>query len=229
MQDPNAFTNNLIHSINKGGSGSSGYSTVPTVSTAASAVSAGSSWLSYLPAILPMLTSIFGAVAGGQSSPSADKAMEMYNLINSKLDTLGAPALTKDQVFNEMLPHIQKSIRNFTDTSMAHAGIGAVRKGNASGTPQGQDMTSYYISEQMPAIAEGEKAQMESEKFANQLWAQMDAESKDRMLKGLSLMLGTTSEMQKGSTSENVLAGGLFGAKAGSDVGMGLQALLTLI
>ena len=160
---------------------------------------------------------------GGLGESEQEKAMRgMLDKLYQNEDYMKSTAFTKDELFNEIFPIIKNL--NLTASDVAGARLGAEVGESRANVGGGQNFVDYYMQALSPVLSQGQFASAEALQQLVQVYAQMDAQSKSRLLQLLGYEMQATqglpdmTEFQSFIT--NFIQGGNIGATIGGNINM---------
>lgn len=160
---------------------------------------------------------------GGLGESEQEKAMRgMLDKLYQNEDYMKSTAFTKDELFNEIFPIIKNL--NLTASDVAGARLGAEVGESRANVGGGQNFVDYYMQALSPVLAQGQFASAEALQQLVQVYAQMDAQSKSRLLQLLGYEMQATQGLPDMTDFQsfitNFIQGGNIGATIGGNVNM---------
>ena len=155
-----------------------------------------------------LLTSLFSG-----NGPQTEAVEGFRKWLTDNKEAINNPAYTKEEL-NNITAKIQQQLQGASD-------IVAGRLGSAigeSGIAEGQPLAEYYTQQLAPVIAEGQMKSADIEKWATQLFAQLDENSKQRLLQLAGLDLNSVSMLPQMNNAQRSIVTGLQGMNLGSNI-----------
>lgn len=166
---------------------------------------------------------LLSGIFGGGKSPQEEAVKKILDELDANGGYFKDTPFSKDELFNTIMPAIQKTQRGAADVAAGRLGS-AVGEADVAG---GAAQFDYYLQSLAPVIAQGESEAANTYKQFTQLWAGMDAQAKNRFLQSMQLKLGAAgglSDMTEGQKFlSNFMSGANIGASAYGNVSQGLS------
>lgn len=165
---------------------------------------------------------LLSGLFGGGESPQEKAIKGILDKLDKNEDYFKETPFSKDELFNVIMPAIQKTQRGAADVAAGRLGAAVGETDTAGGAAS----FDYYLQALAPVIAKGETEAANTYKQFTQLWAGMDAQAKNRFLQSMQLQTqgaGGLSDMSAGQEFiSNFLSGANIGATGYGNVQQGL-------
>lgn len=171
-----------------------------------------------------ILSGLLGGGLFGGKSPR-DKALEdLQRRLTTYFPLLAKPSFTKEELASEISKMKQLASMS-TDRLKTGYATNISEMMSAMGVPTGQPKASMYVSEMSPLDAALLKEQGTLDRFGVEMWNQIDAQTKDSILKALGLYSTAASEMSTSTSAQNSLLGFLSMMNLGSQAMKNIYSL----
>lgn len=164
-------------------------------------------------------TGLLSGLFSSGDSPKDEAMKEALKLVKEKLPYLSQSAYSKGDI-STLVNVLSQIYRGGADVAAGKLGANLAEQFGATGTPAGQPQASMYVSELAPTIARGEELSGQATQWGAELFANMDAQTKSRVLGALQLI----SQLSAGRADMTPLQKGVAGFLQGANIaatGMG--------
>lgn len=162
-----------------------------------------------------VLGGLAGGIGGAGENPR-DEAIKMaLEKLKKELEYIKAPAFTKSEIESEV-GKMNKTSRGAASVASGQIGSALSEGFGASGTPKGQPQGEIYTAAMAPVIAQGERDVVGNEQFGMDLFKDIDAQSKGRLLSAIELMLTGGQATSDTTELQRILMSSLYGMDIGA-------------
>lgn len=165
---------------------------------------------------------LMSGLAGLGDSEKEQGIRDMLNKMYENENFVKGTAFTKDELFNQIFPIIKNL--NLTAADVAGSRLGAEVGEAKAGVGGGQNFTDYYLQALSPVLAQGQFASSQAMQGLVEMYGQMDAQAKSRLLQLLGMEGNLTTQLPSMTDFQsfitNLIQGGDIGAKIGGNLSM---------
>ena len=125
---------------------------------------------------------LLSGLAGLGQSPQQADFQKLFDTTYNNMNWLKQLPFSKEELFNQMLPVIQKSYTGAADVAAGRIGAAT---GEGSRAPLGQTFMDYYVQNLAPVIAQWQDESANAYQNFIKMYSQMDQNSKGNFLNGI--------------------------------------------
>lgn len=161
-------------------------------------------------------SALLSGLAGLGGNPSQEALQKILDDIFANQDWVKELPFSKEELFNELLPVVQKFYTGAADIAAGRIGSAVGEGGSEMGG--GQAFGEYYTQALAPVIAEGQnKAGDAMQNFIN-MFGQMDNAAKSRYLQSIGLSANMATNLKQTSGWQDFFINFLKGGDIGSQI-----------